>query len=52
MNQKSIALCVERFMNNSEMRNTITQNAKKMALSKYDWNLVASDMKEKVFSGF
>ncbi len=47
---QSIAKCVERYMNNREERSTIIQNAKKMALEKYDWNLIAESMKEKVFS--
>lgn len=47
---KSIVLCVEKYMSNSEMRNTIIQNAKKMALLKYDWNLIGKDMEHKVFN--
>ena len=48
-NPKSIAQKVEKLMKDNESRNFIVKNALKMVQDKYQWNLVASDMKNKVF---
>ena len=32
-----------------ELKNKIVNNAKKLAFEKYDWNLIASQMKTKIF---
>lgn len=49
-NPESIALEVKRYLENPALRTQIILNAKKMVLEKYDWNIIARDMKEKVFS--
>lgn len=49
---ESIVECVQTYMSNNELKESIIRNAKKMALAKYDWNLIANDMKEKVFVTF
>lgn len=48
-NPKSIAEKVELLMNDTQLRNTVVSNAKKLAFERYDWNLIALDMKKKVF---
>ena len=45
-NPKSIAEAIMRFENNPEQKNRIIENAKKMVIEKYDWNLIAGSMKE------
>jgi glycosyltransferase involved in cell wall biosynthesis len=47
-NPQSIAEKVESIMNQPKLRETITTNASKLVREKYDWNLVAKDMSEKV----
>lgn len=49
---REIARQVENYLNNKEMTKHIVDNAKKLVLSKYDWDLIAKDMKEKVFDKF
>jgi glycosyltransferase involved in cell wall biosynthesis len=49
-NPKSIAEKVEQILDDENLRNHLIQNAKKMAIEKYDWDLVAKQMKEKVFN--
>ncbi len=44
-----IARQVKRLLENKELREKIITNAKKLAFAKYDWDLIAKDMKEKVF---
>ncbi len=48
-NPKSIAEQVERLIADEPLRNKLIANAKKMVEEKYDWNLIARDMKSKVF---
>lgn len=47
-NSQSIARQVKRYLENPALREQIIGNAKKMVFEKYDWNVVAQDMKEKV----
>jgi glycosyltransferase involved in cell wall biosynthesis len=44
-----IAFQVQKLINDRVLRDKITINAKRMVAEKYDWNLIAKDMKEKVF---
>lgn len=48
-NPRSIAQKVEKLMKDKESREYIIRNAKKLALERYDWNLIAREMNEKVF---
>ncbi|MEK9184789.1 MAG: glycosyltransferase family 4 protein [Patescibacteria group bacterium] len=48
-NPKSIAQKVEKLIKDKESRDYIIKNAQKLAIEKYDWNLIAKNMKEKVF---
>lgn len=48
-NPKSIAYCVRVFLSDEKLKNKIIENAEKMVKEKYDWNLVAKDMDERVF---
>jgi glycosyltransferase involved in cell wall biosynthesis len=48
-NPKSIADKVMKYVNNPELTSKIVQNARKMVEEKYDWNLIARDMRSKVF---
>ena len=47
---KQIAEAVMDIVNNPQKVATVTKTARKLAEEKYDWNLIARDMKEKVFS--
>lgn len=46
---EGIARQIKRFMEDKELREHIIKNARELIISKYDWNLIARDMKEKVF---
>ena len=46
---KSIADKVMEYINNSELTSRVVENAKKMVQEKYDWDLIAEEMKEKIF---
>ncbi len=48
-NPESIAMQVKRLIDNPALRQTLVTNASKMVVEKYDWDIVARDMKEKVF---
>lgn len=48
-NPKSIAQKVEKLIKDKESKDYIVANAEKMARENYDWSLIASDMKNKVF---
>ena len=47
---KSIAKKVELYLKDAPLRERIILNASKMVHEKYDWDLIARDMKEKVFN--
>jgi len=47
---KQIADAVQDIVANPEKVMRVTKTAYEMAVTKYDWNLIASDMKTKVFS--
>ncbi len=46
---RGIAENVELLMSDNSLREKIKENAKAMVESKYDWNIITKDMKEKVF---
>jgi glycosyltransferase involved in cell wall biosynthesis len=46
---RGISENIELLMKDNALREQIVSNAKAMVESKYDWNLIAKDMKEKVF---
>lgn len=48
-NPESIAKQVKRLMDDENLRNKLIDNAKKMVEEKYNWNLIARDMRSKVF---
>jgi glycosyltransferase involved in cell wall biosynthesis len=45
-NPESIAKAVKKLEDNRGLRDTLVSNAKAMVAKKYDWNLVASDMRQ------
>ncbi|MDP2641674.1 MAG: glycosyltransferase family 4 protein [bacterium] len=49
-NPKSIAEQVERLITDEPLRNKLIANAKKMVEEKYDWDLIAEEMRSKVFN--
>jgi len=49
-NPESIAKQIKRYLGNPALRQQIILNAKRMVFEKYDWNITAKDMKEKVLS--
>ena len=46
---KSIAEQVERLMNDDILRQKLKENGQKLVREKYDWNLIAKEMKSQVF---
>ena len=46
---KQIATAVRLFLENPEETREIVKNAKNLAFEKYDWDMIAKDMREKVF---
>ena len=46
---EGIAKQTLRFIEDTELTKQIVSNAKKMVFEKYDWDLIAKDMREKVF---
>lgn len=48
-NPKSIAQKVEKLLKDKESCEYIVRNAYEMVKNKYDWNIIANDMKNKVF---
>jgi len=46
---ESIAKTFKRLVEDENLRKSLTNNAKKMVREKYDWNLIAEEMKRKVF---
>ncbi|TSD05086.1 MAG: glycosyltransferase [Parcubacteria group bacterium Greene0714_7] len=51
-NPKQIAETVNNIVEHPEVVTLVVQNAQALAQKGYDWNLIAKDMKEKVFSLF
>ncbi len=49
-NPENIALQVERLIKNKKLRETIVANARRMVKEKYDWGLIAEEMKKRVFN--
>lgn len=48
-NPRSIAQKVEKLIKDNESRDYIVRNAEEMVKERYEWNLIASDMKNEVF---
>jgi glycosyltransferase involved in cell wall biosynthesis len=48
-NPKSIAEAVNLLLLNPSLQSTIVRNASSMVAQKYDWYLIAKNMKDKVF---
>lgn len=46
---EGIAKAVRRYMDDPVLKTRIVENGRKLAFLKYDWGLIARDMKEKVF---
>jgi glycosyltransferase involved in cell wall biosynthesis len=46
---EGIALAVKLFLEHPEKTAEIVKNAKSLAFEKYDWDIIAKDMREKVF---
>ncbi len=46
---KAIARAVERLVKNERLRETLIANGKRLAKEKYDWNMLAEEMKKRVF---
>ena len=46
---KQIAEAVRDILDNPEKTAKVVANAKKMAIDKYDWDIIAKDMRERVF---
>ncbi len=46
---KSIAKQVERLMKNDRLKETLITNGKRLVKDKYDWDLIAEEMKGRVF---
>jgi glycosyltransferase involved in cell wall biosynthesis len=46
---KQIAAAIRDIINNPYKVERVKQDAKKLAIDKYDWNIIARDMREKVF---
>lgn len=49
-NPKSIAESVKMILDDDELKRKIISNGLELAKGKYDWNLLAKDMKDKVFN--
>jgi len=49
-NPKQIAEAIKNILNNPEKTKIVVATAKKMVFEKYDWNIIANDMKQKVFN--
>ncbi|MBI3671480.1 glycosyltransferase family 4 protein [Candidatus Azambacteria bacterium] len=47
---KQIADQVKNILEHKELTQKIVANAKKLAFAKYDWDIIAKDMREKVFA--
>ncbi|MBI4093745.1 glycosyltransferase family 4 protein [Candidatus Kaiserbacteria bacterium] len=47
---ESIAQAVKRYMNDPVLTTRIVKNARALAEEKYNWDLIAKDMRERVFS--
>lgn len=46
---RDIADKIQFLLDSNEIKNEIVKNAKELVFEKYDWNLIAKNMKEKVF---
>jgi len=46
---ESVASAVKKYLDDPTLTATIVKNAKKLVQEKYDWNIIAADMRRKVF---
>lgn len=49
-NPKSIARAVERYLDEPVLHDRIVENAKNLVVDKHDWDMIAHDMRVKIFS--
>lgn len=49
-NPESLAHAVKRYLDNPALKVRIVENAKNLAVDKYDWDLIAHDMRTEIFS--
>ena len=49
-NPKSIADSVEKILNNEQLRINIIKSAKDIVKQRYDWDIIANDMKDEIFA--
>jgi glycosyltransferase involved in cell wall biosynthesis len=47
---KQITEAVKKILENQEITKKVVENARKLAFEKYDWDLIAHNMREKVFA--
>jgi glycosyltransferase involved in cell wall biosynthesis len=47
---QQIAAQVQKILGNPEEAAKVIENARKLARSAYDWNLIAKEMRERVFN--
>ena len=47
---KQIAKQIKAILSNPEYTKKVVENAQKMVAEKYDWSLIARDMRDKVFA--
>jgi glycosyltransferase involved in cell wall biosynthesis len=45
----SVAKAVRHYIDDSQLTATIVKNARALAIEKYDWNIIAKDMKRQIF---
>lgn len=50
MDSRDIADKIQFLLDGKEIKNEIVKNAKELVFEKYDWNLIAENMKERVFN--
>lgn len=48
-NPQSIANAISKLCGDADLKNMLVRNARNLVKEKYDWNIVAKDMREKVF---
>lgn len=46
---KSVAEAVQKYLDDSTLRERVVANAKKLVAEKYDWQVIAADMERRVF---
>ncbi len=49
-NPQSVALAVKRILDNPDLAKKVSENASKMVKERYDWDMVAEQMREQIFN--